>query len=255
MADSRTTLRELIEGAHKVVAFTGAGISTECGIPDFRSPDGIWSRFKPIDFQTFMSSPEARREGLWRFLQIRREVGAVRPGRGHKALAKLISRGKASHIVTQNIDGLHQVSGVPEEQVIELHGNGTYAKCLDCGLRHELDWVETELDRIPGAPACVDCGGIVKTATISFGQAMPEDEMMRAAAASVECDLFLAIGSSLVVYPAAEIPVLAKKNGARLVIINGEATPLDDYADLLIHDDIGDVLSASIAGLVGESRA
>ena len=196
-----TPCASLIEQSQKLVAFTGAGISTECGIPDFRSPGGIWSRFKPIDFQTFMSSPEARRDGLWRFLQIRREVGDVAPGRGHKALARLISSGKATHIVTQNIDGLHQASGVPAGQVIELHGNGTYAKCLDCGERHELDWVEADLERYPGAPKCLKCKGIIKTATISFGQSMPQDEMMRGTSASLKCDLMLAIGSSLVVYP------------------------------------------------------
>ncbi len=239
---------ELIDQSQQLVAFTGAGISTECGIPDFRSPGGVWSRFKPLDFQTFMSSPQARREGLSRFLQIRREVGNVSPGRGHRALAALIASGKASHIITQNIDGLHQASGVSPDRVIELHGNGTYAKCLDCGQRHELDWVEDELERNPGAPACIRCNGIVKTATISFGQPMPEDEMMRATAACLDCDLLLAIGSSLVVYPAAGLPLIAKQNGARLVILNGEATPLDDRADLVVNDDIGDVLAGFAAG-------
>jgi NAD-dependent deacetylase len=244
MSDANTRLAEMVQDAARVVAFTGAGISTECGIPDFRSPGGIWSRFKPLDFQTFMSSPAARREGLWRFLQIRREVGPVEPGRGHMALANLVNAGKATHIITQNIDGLHQRSGVGEDKVIELHGNGTYAKCLDCGERHELDWVEAELEHISGAPACTACGGIVKTATISFGQPMPPDEMLRAEAASLDCDLFLAIGSSLVVYPAAGFPLLAKKNGARLVIINRDPTDLDGYADLVINDDIASTLSA-----------
>ncbi len=242
MSDAVQDLVKLVGEAERVVAFTGAGISTECGIPDFRSPGGIWSRFKPLDFQTFMASPEARREGLWRFLQIRREVGDVKPGRGHRALAALAAAGKVSHIITQNIDGLHQAAGVDAHRVIELHGNGTYAKCLDCGRRHELDWVEAELDRIGDAPACVACGGIIKTATISFGQSMPEAEMRRAEAASLDCDLFLAIGSSLVVYPAAGFPILAHKNGARLVIINAEATDLDGLAHLVINDDIGTVL-------------
>jgi NAD-dependent deacetylase len=237
-------LKDLVDQARNVVAFTGAGISTECGIPDFRSPGGIWSKYKPIDFNTFMSSPEMRREGLSRYLKIRQHVGQVEPGRGHRALAQLAGTGKLSSVITQNIDGLHQQSGLSADQVIELHGNGTYARCLDCGARHELDWIARELERIPGAPACLECGGIVKTATISFGQAMPEDEMARAEAATLECDLFLAIGSSLVVYPAAGFPVLARRKGARLVILNREETPLDDYADLVIHDDIGDVLAA-----------
>ena len=174
--------------------------------PDFRSPGGIWTKYQPIDFQTFMSSPEMRREALFRYLKIREHVGDVSPGRGHRALSALAAQGKLHHIITQNIDGLHQASGLDANQVIELHGNGTFAKCLDCGARHELDWVAEELDRISGAPACRKCDGIVKTATISFGQSMPEYEMQRAEAATLDCDLFLAIGSSLVVHPAAGFP-------------------------------------------------
>jgi len=228
--------------AKRIVAFTGAGISTECGIPDFRSPGGIWSRYRPIDFQTFMSSAEMRREALSRYLKIREAVGQVSPGRGHKALARLAAEGRLASVITQNIDGLHQASGLTPDQVIELHGNGTYAHCLACGARHELDWVAEELDRQEGAPACVRCAGIVKTATISFGQAMPEREMLRAEEATRDCDLFLAIGSSLVVYPAAGFPLLAKREGAELVILNREPTDLDRHADLVIHDDIGDVM-------------
>ncbi len=242
MAAVNDTLKKFVDKAQRIAGFTGAGISTECGIPDFRSPGGIWSKYQPVDFQTFMASPDMRREALFRYLKIREHVGDVSPGRGHLALAELVRRGQLTHIITQNIDGLHEASGVPGRQIIELHGNGTYAKCLDCGARHELDWVAKELERTPGAPACVDCSGIVKTATISFGQAMPEVEMNRAEAATLGCDLFLAIGSSLVVQPAAGFPVIAKQNGARLVIINRDPTGLDRYADLVIHDDIGDVL-------------
>ena len=235
-------LREMVVNARRVVAFTGAGISTECGIPDFRSPGGIWSRYKPIDFPTFLSSPEMRREALTRYLKIREAVGEVKPGRGHRALARLAREGRLTHVITQNIDGLHQASGLKPEEVIELHGNGTYAHCLSCGKRHELDWVGEELEREPGAPACTACGGIVKTATISFGQAMPVQAMERADKAARSCDLFLAIGSSLVVYPAAGFPVVAKRAGASLVILNREPTDLDRYADLVLHEDIGDVL-------------
>ncbi|MGE0210461.1 MAG: NAD-dependent deacetylase [Parvibaculaceae bacterium] len=236
------TLREMVMSARNIVGFTGAGISTECGIPDFRSPGGLWTRYKPIDFQTFLSSPEARREGLSRYLKIREAVGDVKPGRGHRALAQLAWEGRLSQVITQNIDGLHQASGLGADQVIELHGNGTYAHCLSCARRHELDWVAAALERQPGAPACVACGGIVKTATISFGQAMPADAMQRAEEATLSCDLFLAIGSSLVVYPAAGFPLLAKRAGARLVILNREATDLDGHADLVLHEDIGAVL-------------
>ena len=242
MKDAKGLLREMVMGAGRTVAFTGAGISTECGIPDFRSPGGIWSTYRPIDFQTFMSSPEARREALSRYIKVRDAVGSPEPGRGHRALARLARLGKVSHVITQNIDGLHQASGLGPEQVIELHGNGTYAHCLECGRRHELDWVAGELEARSGAPDCLTCGGIVKTATISFGQAMPAEAMMRAEQATLGCDVFLAIGSSLVVYPAAGFPLMASRNGARVVIVNREPTELDGFAELVIHDDIGDVL-------------
>jgi NAD-dependent deacetylase len=232
----------MVLGASNVVAFTGAGISTECGIPDFRSPGGIWSQYRPIDFQTFMASAEARREALTRYIKIRESVGSPAPGRGHRALARLAGQGRLSHVITQNIDGLHQASGLERQRIIELHGNGTYAHCLACGRRHELDWVARELEAKPGAPHCLACGGIIKTATISFGQAMPVEEMRRAEEATLACDLFLAIGSSLVVYPAAGFPLMARRNGARLVIVNREPTELDGAADLVVHQDIGDVL-------------
>jgi NAD-dependent deacetylase len=189
-----------------------------------------------------MSSPEARREALSRYIKVRESVGSPEPGRGHRALARLARLGKVSHVITQNIDGLHQASGLGPEQVIELHGNGTYAHCLECGRRHELDWVAGELEARSGAPDCLTCGGIVKTATISFGQAMPAEAMMRAERATLGCDVFLAIGSSLVVYPAAGFPLMASRNGARVVIVNREPTELDGFAELVIHDDIGDVL-------------
>ena len=242
MGDAKERLADMVMAAENTVAFTGAGISTECGIPDFRSPGGIWSKYRPIDFQTFMASAEARREALTRYIKIRESVGTPEPGRGHRALARLAEQGRLSHVITQNIDGLHQASGLAPERVIELHGNGTYAHCLDCGRRHELDWVAEELASKPGAPHCLGCGGIVKTATISFGQAMPADEMQRAEQVTLACDLFLAIGSSLVVYPAAGFPMVAKRNGARLVIVNREPTELDGFADLVVHQDIGDVL-------------
>ena len=232
----------MVQEARRIVAFTGAGISTECGIPDFRSPGGIWTKNSPIEFSDFMASAEMRKEAWTRKFRLDAEFASARPGRGHKALAHLIGSGRASHIITQNIDNLHQMSGVPAEQVIELHGNGTYARCLECGERHELDWVRGIFEGSGSPPDCPDCGGLVKSATISFGQAMPEHEMLRAEAATLNCDLFLAIGSSLVVFPAAGFPLKAKQNGARLVIINREETELDPYADLVLHEDIGTVL-------------
>jgi NAD-dependent deacetylase len=173
---------------------------------------------------------------------------AARPGRGHRALARLIERGKLSAVITQNIDNLHQLSGIPREKVIELHGNGSFAACLECGLRYELDWVRTRFNEAGGvAPDCDSCGGAVKSATISFGQAMPEQEMRRAESETLAADLFIAVGSSLVVWPAAGFPALAKRNGARLVILNREPTEFDEIADLVMHEDIGDVLEPFIA--------
>lgn len=236
-------LKRAIEEAYRVVIFTGAGISTESGIPDFRSPGGLWTKMSPIDFSDFIRSEEVRREAWRRKFEIDKTIVAAEPNKGHMAIAKLIDSGKASHVITQNIDNLHQDSGVPPEKIIELHGNGTYARCLDCGRRHELDEVKAIYDASPAAPVCKSCGGIVKSATVSFGQAMPEEEMRRAEEATLGCDLFLAIGSSLQVYPAAGFPVLARRNGATLVILNREPTPLDEMADLVIHDEIGPMLA------------
>jgi NAD-dependent deacetylase len=232
-----------IERASRVVVFTGAGISTESGIPDFRSPGGLWTKMSPINFDEFIRSPEMRREAWRRKFEIDKTIIGAEPNKGHMAVAKLVDTGKVTHVITQNIDNLHQNSGVPAGKVIELHGNGTYAKCLACGLRHELDEVRALYDASDEPPACRSCNGIVKSATISFGQAMPEDEMRRAEEATLACDLFLAIGSSLQVYPAAGFPIVAKRNGARLVILNREPTELDRIADLVIHDEIGPTLA------------
>src|SRR6516165_5191152 len=237
-------LRELIENAQAIVPFTGAGISTECGIPDFRSPGGLWTKNKPIPFEDFLASREMRDEAWRRRFAMDTQFSAARPGRGHLALASLYRRGKAPAVITQNIDNLHQSSGIAAEDVIELHGNTSYAHCLECSTRYELRWVKERFTKSGGqAPKCPECDGHIKTATISFGQAMPEEAMRRAEVLSRACDLFLAIGSSLVVWPAAGFPVMAKRNGARLVIINREPTDLDDIADLVIHDDIGTVLA------------
>ncbi|SLN36849.1 SIR2 family NAD-dependent protein deacylase [Oceanibacterium hippocampi] len=239
-------LRAAIEAAERVVVFTGAGISTESGIPDFRSPGGIWDRMKPIQFQDFMASDEMRREAWRRKFAIDPTLAAARPNRGHRAVAELVRRGKAGAVITQNIDGLHQASGIPEERVIEIHGNTTYAKCLDCGLRVELDDIRPAFERSGEPPDCRACGGIVKTATISFGQPMPPDEMRAAERESQFCDLFIALGSSLVVFPAAGLPVLAKRSGAGLVIVNREPTDLDQIADLVLHREIGALLGEAV---------
>jgi len=241
-------LAELIADAERAVVFTGAGISTESGIPDFRSPGGVWSKMRPIYFQEFVGSEAMRREAWNRtFSGVMGWTGA-KPNAGHYAVADLVARGKVTSVITQNVDNLHQDAGVPAERVIELHGNATYATCLDCGLRHELEVLKQSFLGRGEIPVCRECEGLVKTATISFGQAMPADKMVRAEEATLASDLFIVLGSSLVVYPAAGFPMLAKENGARLVIINKEPTEQDRYADLVIHDGIGAVLSAAVKG-------
>lgn len=239
-------LRDLIEDADKIVPFTGAGISTESGIPDFRSPGGIWTRNRPIPFDEYLASEEARREAWRRRFNIEATFAAAKPTRGHLALASLYKAGKAAAVITQNIDNLHQASGVAPQDVIELHGNTTYATCLDCAQRYELGPIREAFEASGEEPPGCDCGGIIKTATVSFGQAMPEEPMRRAQELAGDCDLFLSVGSSLVVWPAAGIPLMAKRNGARLVIINREPTELDAFADLVVRNDIGDVLAPFI---------
>ena len=239
-------LRDLVEGARTIVPFTGAGISTECGIPDFRSPGGLWTQNKPIQFDDFLTSRDMRDESWRRRFVMEDSFGGAKPGRGHRALASLYRAGKIPGVITQNIDNLHQESGIAAEDVVELHGNTTYALCLDCAKRYDLAWVREKFDSAGGrAPDC-DCGGFIKTATVSFGQAMPADAMQRAEELTLQCDLFLAIGSSLVVWPAAGFPLLAKRKGAALVIINREPTEFDELADLVVHQDIGDMLNPFI---------
>ena len=240
-------LRDLVDEADVVVPFTGAGISTECGIPDFRSPGGLWTKYQPIPFDQFMASAEMRSESWLRRFAMDEQFSTARPGCGHLALASLHRLGKIPAVITQNIDNLHQASGFAADKVVELHGNTTYATCLDCSRRYELAWVKQHFDARGAVPDCDVCGGYIKTATISFGQAMPEAAMRRAEALSSACDLFLAIGSSLVVWPAAGLPLLAKRSGARLVILNRDPTDFDDLADLVIRADIGRTLEPFIA--------
>jgi len=239
-------LRDLLEDASVIVPFTGAGISTECGIPDFRSPGGLWTKNQPIPFDVFVSSQEMRDEAWRRRFAMEENFARAKPGRGHRALASLYRSGKSPGLITQNIDNLHQASGIDASDVIELHGNTTYALCLDCSRRYELSWVKEKFE-VAGqrAPDCA-CGGYIKTATVSFGQAMPPEAMERAEDLTKSCDLCLAVGSSLVVWPAAGFPLMAKRNGAVLVIINREATEFDDIADLVVRNDIGDTLGPFI---------
>ncbi|MGH7046349.1 MAG: SIR2 family NAD-dependent protein deacylase [Stellaceae bacterium] len=239
-------LARIIDRARNAIVFTGAGISTESGIPDFRSPGGIWTRMAPIDFADFLGSAQARRETWRRRFAMEETFRAAAPNRGHRALAVLVQRGTAAAVITQNIDGLHQASGIAEDRIVELHGNTTYARCLDCARRYELAALRLVFERDGDIPPCGGCGGFVKTATISFGQTMPEAAMRRARELTLAADLFIVAGSSLVVYPAAGFPELAKRNGARLVIVNREPTELDQIADLVLHRAIGETLGAAI---------
>ena len=244
--DDSDRLKEAIGAARRIVAFTGAGISTESGIPDFRSPGGIWSKYKPIYFDDFMASDEMRREAWRRKFATDETMLKAEPHAGHRALAKLVEQGRLSAIITQNVDGLHQRSGVPDSKVIELHGNTTYATCLDCGQRYDLEPIRKAFLGADELPVCEKCDGIVKTATISFGQAMPEIQMVRAQDEAMHCDLLIVLGSSLVVYPAAGFPQIARRNGAKLIILNRDPTDQDDEADLVIHAEIGPTLSRAV---------
>ncbi len=244
-ADERAA-RELIAGAARIVGFTGAGISTESGVPDFRSPDGVWARNRTVDFQEFLSS-EAGRIEYWR-----QKVAAwpamreARPNAGHHAFVKLHDQGRLTALITQNIERLHQRSGLPADRVLELHGTTTEAVCLSCGDRITSDEACRRVAGGERAPRCRPCGGLLKPATISFGQALPYDVIVRAQAAAETCDLLLAVGSSLVVEPAASIPRLARRAGASLIIVNRDPTPLDGIANVVVRGEIGAVLPALV---------
>jgi len=239
-------LKRLIEQSRRAVVFTGAGISTESGIPDFRSPGGIWTQMAPIYFDEFVASEEARRETWRRRFAMEDIFKAAEPNRGHRAVDALVRRGKVAAVITQNIDGLHQASGIPAGKIVELHGNTTYATCLDCGERYEIADLRAMFERDGAVPPCNKCLGHVKTATVSFGQAMPVLAMQRAEEETLAADLCIVLGSSLVVYPAAGFPELAKRNGAALAIVNREPTPLDHIADLVVHRPIGDTMGAAV---------
>ncbi len=242
-------LAGLLRNARRAVVFTGAGISTESGIPDFRSPGGIWTKMMPVQFQDYIADPAARRVSWERRFEMEETWNAVKPNAGHLAVAELVRRGIVAAVITQNIDSLHQAAGVPESQVIEIHGSTRFAKCLTCGTRIEIGDIRAHFDRHGDAPDCRLCGGIIKTATISFGQAMPEGEMERAQEVSLAADLMLVAGSSLVVYPAAAFPLAAKRAGARFVILNRDETEQDPYADLVLHREIGPTLTEAVQAL------
>jgi len=245
-------LAEAIRASERPVFFTGAGISTESGIPDFRSPkSGLWNQMQPIQFQDFIHSEEIRKESWSRKFAGAGKMEKAKPNLGHRALVELFALNKCHGVITQNVDNLHQESGLPEELIIELHGNATYAKFLGCGKRYQLNLIREEFEKIGSVLPCQMCGGIIKTATISFGQAMPEEEMMLAANMTKECDLMIVLGSSLTVYPAASFPEGVAASDKPLVIINREPTSLDNQAFLRIGEGIGKTMSSVIDEIKG----
>ncbi len=240
------TVADLIHGANSVVVFTGAGISTESGIPDFRSAGGLWERYDPEEFtyQKFMSSENSRKL-MW---QLAKEFAPVlenaEPNPAHQAVVRLEEMNKLVCIITQNVDYLHQKAGNSESKVVELHGTMRYIRCLSCGQRYTAQEIQAVLEDGVEIPECHHCAGILKHEAIAFGEAMPAQAMLKAEHASKNCDVFIVIGSSLVVYPAASMPVVAKRSGASLIIVNREPTDLDSFADYIIRGSAGEAMDA-----------
>lgn len=228
-----------IRQTREIVVFTGAGISTESGIPDFRSAGGIWTRYRPITFQEYVRSEEARLETWKRRLESYQNHKNAKPNIGHFFVQSLDVKGKLIGLITQNVDGLHSIAGLPDEKIVELHGTNRKIVCLSCNTYFDPDVIISRLVGNFSSPKCDECGGILKSATVSFGQAMPQDAMRLAAEWTEKARIFIVMGSSLQVQPAASFPVSAKRGGALLAIINREATPLDDYADFVHQGAIG----------------
>jgi len=255
MEEKLSQVAEWIIQANKVVVFSGAGLSTESGIPDFRSPGGVWDRYNPEDFyfQNFLAS-EISREKYWQMAtEMYEPMKKAQPNLAHLAIAEMERLGKLDCVITQNIDGLHFKAGNSEEKVIQLHGTAMFVSCLRCGKSYDREEIQERIQKGVKAPYCNDCGGPLKPATISFGQSMPEKETEEAYHRSSSSDLFIAIGSSLGVQPAASMPLVAKRNGAKLVIINRDPTPYDPIADIVIHGQAGPVM-ASILEKVKEKK-
>jgi len=235
-----TIVEKILQGGNNII-FTGAGISTESGIPDYRSQGGIWDKFKPVYFDEFMSREDARVEYWQRWQELYQGLRQATPNKGHQAIAELYHMGLVQAVVTQNIDGLHQASGIPESAVIELHGNTLRIRCMSCRKVSAVQEVQKRLSSGEFAPVC-DCGGFLKPDTISFGQSMPMNKVNQAITLSQNSDLFIVVGSTLLVQPAAHMPIYAKQNNAVLVIINLSETPCDDMCDVLITEKAGIIL-------------
>jgi NAD-dependent protein deacetylase/lipoamidase len=244
-------LVERVRAARRIVVFSGAGISTESGIPDFRGPGGVWEKFDPADFHIdrFLASPESRRRYWQRSTAMYDQIRRARPNAAHHAVTALEALGKLGAVITQNVDGLHQAAGTSPERIVELHGNTRFIACLSCGQRLAREAFQPRVSAEGDAPDCEQCGGLMKPATISFGQMLKPESLWRAAEETDACDLFLVIGSSLVVYPAAEFPIRALRAGAPLVILNQQETPHDPHATLVLNASAGAVMSAVLEAL------
>ena len=246
MQDKVSLIAEKIRTGGNNVVFTGAGISTESGIPDYRSQGGIWDKFRPVYFDEFMSSREARAEYWQRWVELYQGILQAQPNPAHLALANLHEKGLLQAVITQNVDGLHQDSGLPDEKIIELHGNTRRIRCMSCRRIVPLNSTRERLASGDPAPEC-ECGGYLKPDTISFGQSMPVAEVEKAVDLSRRSDFFMVVGSTLLVQPAAHMPVYAKDNGAFLAIVNLSDTPCDSMCDVLIREKAGGVLQQIVA--------
>ena len=240
MKDNIALVARWLQESTMNVAFTGAGISTESGIPDFRSPGGVWAKYQPVYFDAFLSDADARLEYWRQKVEAHTEIARAEANDAHRVLAKWEANGHLHGVISQNIDGLHQLAG--SRHVLELHGTARQVKCLDCGVIYEADQLVDEFRRSGSVPLCAGCGGRLKHATISFGQSLPEEVLGEATAWCEQCQLLLAMGSSLQVTPAANLPSLAKQTGARVIIVNRDPTALDEMADVVIRDSLAHVL-------------
>ena len=233
----------LINQAKKIVILTGAGISTESGLPDFRGDDGFWTKNKPIFFKEFLQDSDSRRLSWERNLELKEKLQSIKPNSGHFFVKELINKSPKHYLITQNIDGLHSDAGLDEKKIIEIHGNATKASCLNCYKEFDPSIFHNSIINNSEIPDCNDCGSLVKVSTISFGQPMNEKDHTDAMYLTQAADLFISIGTSLSVQPVAKLPELAKKNGSKLIILNRDATPLDNVADLVINGELKDIFS------------
>ncbi|GHO45659.1 SIR2 family NAD-dependent protein deacylase [Ktedonospora formicarum] len=244
---------ELLQVSHKIVVLTGAGISTESGIPDFRGPDSYWRTHPPTSYRDFLNSTEARRQYWQSRRALRQQIGNARPNHAHHALKHLERQQRLLGLITQNFDGLHQDAGNNPQRIVELHGTSRVAACTLCGMRSSIEELQERIDAGEIDPCCEQCGGYLKSATILFGQRVPDAELSRARSYAEECDLFLVVGSSLKVTPASTLPRLALRRNIPLIIINLEPTSLDSLADVTIHEKAGDILPALVTMLIADA--